>query len=100
MCCIFSHPDLAYLKVHQGGYRYTPLPSIWKRAFNRARRPLRAAVEDLRPGAEYVQTILATVKDFRFCEKMFNDWMAEFDRCFSQPLVLQLSNDNNVVGLQ
>jgi hypothetical protein len=57
------------------------------------RRPLRAAVEDLRPGAEYVQTILATVKDFRFCEKMFNDWMAEFDRCianrFSQPRVPQ-----------
>jgi hypothetical protein len=39
------------------------------------------AVEDLRPRAKYVQITLAAVYDIRFCEKLFNDWMTEMDKC-------------------
>jgi hypothetical protein len=100
--CWIVHPrkrfasglDLAYLKEHRG--RYTPLPSIWTRFLNWVRPSLGVAVEDLRPADQYVQITLAAVYDIRFCEKMFDDWMTQLDKCvanrFSQPRVA--SNDN------
>ena len=55
------------------------------------------AVEDLRPKAKYVQTTLAAVKDIRLCEKIFNNWMTELDKCvanrFSQPRVPSIDNN-------
>jgi hypothetical protein len=60
------------------------------------RPSLGVAVEDLRPADQYVQITLAAVYDIRFCEKMFDDWMTQLDKCvanrFSQPRVA--SNDN------
>jgi hypothetical protein len=45
------------------------------------RQDVAVAVEDLRPRAHYAQTTLAAVNDIRFCEKLFNDWMTELDKC-------------------
>jgi hypothetical protein len=54
-------------------------------------------VEDLRPRAKYVQITLTAAYDIRFCEKLFDDWMIELDKCvanrFSQPRVPSNHND-------
>ena len=53
-------------------------------------------VDDLRPRAKNVQITLDAVDDIRFCEKLFDKWMTELDKCvanhFSQRHVP--SNDN------
>jgi hypothetical protein len=60
---------------------------------------LGVAVEDLRPGDKYVKITLAAVYDIRLCEKIFDDWMTQLDKCvlvadrFSPPRVP--SNDKN-----
>ena len=58
--------------------------------------PPGVAAEDLRPRAKYVQIVLDAVDDIRFCEKIFDDWMTELDKCvanrFSRPRV---SSDDN-----
>jgi hypothetical protein len=124
---IASGLDLACLKEHRG--RHTPSPSIWTRALNwvydlgvvvahedqrlggvlenlqqaAEGASVPVAVEDLRPRAKYVQITLAAVYDIRFCEKLFNDWMAELDKCvlvlanrfFSASCLSPYTNDNN-----
>jgi hypothetical protein len=116
---IASGLDLAYLKEHRG--RYRPSPSIWTRVLGSVPHlgvadtvedlissvavtvledllpSVAVAVEDLRPRAKYVQITLAAVKDIRFCEQLFDNWMTELDECvanrISRPRVP--SNDNN-----
>ena len=85
------------------------MPSIWTHFF----KPLGVAVaalipgdiqldvavsiEDLRPKSTYAQITSAAANDIRFCEKLFDQWMAELDKCvanrFSQLRVA--SNDND-----
>ena len=106
-----------YLKEHRG--RRTPSPWIWTRVFNWVHdlgvavadgdqrlgvtledleSDVTLAVEDLRPRIKHVQITLAAVDDIRFCEKLFDKWMAELDKCvmnlFSQHHVPS-TNDNN-----
>ena len=54
-------------------------------------------VDDLRPRFKTVQITLDTIEDIRFCEKLFDKWMAELDKCvanrFSRHRVP--SNDSN-----
>jgi hypothetical protein len=100
--------DLAFLKEHRG--RHTPSPSIWKLVPDWVwsqsgvadtaevlQLDVPVPVEVLRPRDKYVQTTLDAVEDIRFCEKLFDDWMIELDKCvanrFSQPRVP--SNHNN-----
>ena len=87
--------DLTYLKEHRGRYKCTPFPgpSIWTRVLDwmhdlgvavtaeDVELGVAVAAEDLRPKAKYVQTTLAAVKDIRLCEKIFNNWMTELDKC-------------------
>ena len=74
-----------------------PLPSIWTRILNWVWPPLGVAVEDLRPATKYVDITLAAVYDIRFCEKIFDDWMTQLNKCvanhFSHSCVP--SNDSN-----
>ena len=94
MICISL--DSTNLKEHRGRYKCTPLPagsSVWTRVVDwmhhfgvtatveDVQLGVSVAVEDLRPKAKYVQTTLAAVKDIRFCEKIFNNWMTELDKC-------------------
>jgi hypothetical protein len=62
------------------------------------RQDIAVPVEVLRPKDKYLQTTLDAVDDFQFCEKLFDNWMTELDKCvianrFSRPHVP--SNDNN-----
>jgi hypothetical protein len=61
------------------------------------RSDVTVAVEDLRPRVKHVQITLTAVDDIRFCEKLFDKWMAELDKCvanrFSQHRVPS-TNDN------
>ena len=38
-------------------------------------------VDDLRPRVKNVQITLDAVDDIRFCEKLFDKWMTELDKC-------------------
>ena len=46
-------------------------------------------VDDLRPRVRNVELTLDAVFDIRFCEHLFDNWMAELDKCvanhFSRP---------------
>ena len=42
---------------------------------------VKAPDDDLRPRAKNVQVTLDAVDDIRFCEKIFNNWMTELDKC-------------------
>jgi hypothetical protein len=57
-------------------------------------------VDDLRPRAKDVQLTLDAVEDIRFCEKLFDKWMSELDKCaakrFSRPRILLMT----ITGLQ
>jgi hypothetical protein len=54
-------------------------------------------LDDLRPRAKDVQITLDAVDDIRFCEKIFDKWMTELNKCAgdlpSRPRVP--SNANN-----
>lgn len=42
--------------------------------------PVAVAVEDLLPKAKYVQMTLDAAEDIRFCETLFDGWMAELNK--------------------
>ena len=42
---------------------------------------LAVQADDLRPRAKNVQVTLDAVDDIRFCEKLFDKWMSELDKC-------------------
>ena len=54
-------------------------------------------VDDLRAEYKTVQIALDAIKDVRFCEKLFNEWMTELDKCVANPFSRHRvpSNDNN-----
>jgi hypothetical protein len=81
-----------YLKEHRG--IRTPLPSIWSRFLNwvhdsgvavavavAVAANVAVPVDDLRPRAKDIQITLDAVDDVRFCEKLFDKWMTELDKC-------------------
>jgi hypothetical protein len=64
------------------------MPSTWPDVFTfdywvwpRPGVPVPVPVEELRPRAEYVHITLTAVHDIRFCEKLFDEWMTELDKC-------------------
>jgi hypothetical protein len=80
--------DLTYLKEHRG--RRTPLASVLARVINwvhdlgvavAGAANVAVPVDDLRPRAKDVQITLDAVDDIRFCENLFDKWMAELDKC-------------------
>ena len=42
-------------------------------------------VDDMRLRAKDVQITLDGVDDIRFCEKLFDNWMTELDKCVANP---------------
>ena len=96
--------DLAFLKEHRGrSSNGTPVPDwVWRHSdvadsVADLEPDVAVPVDDLRPRAKNVQIILDAVGDIRLCERIFDNWMTELDKCvanrFSQPRVP--SNDNN-----
>ena len=42
---------------------------------------VKVPVDDLRPRDKNVQITLNAIDDIRFCEKIFDNWMSELDKC-------------------
>ena len=60
-------------------------------------------VEDLRPKPKYAQITFAAVYDIRFCEKLFDQWMTELNKCVANPLSrprVQSNVNNGLESLQ
>ena len=59
--------------------------------------PLGVSAEELRPDAAYVGQVLTAVYDIRFCENIFDGWMAEINRFAAARLFSLLTqlNDND-----
>ena len=94
---------MAFLKEHRGrSSKGTPVPDwVWRHSdvadsVADLGPDVAVPVDDLRPRAKNVQITLDAVDDIRFCEKLFDKWMTELDKCvanhFSQRRVP--SNDN------
>jgi hypothetical protein len=61
--------------------------------------PLGVSIEELRPDHTYVQMIVNAVCDIRICEKIFDGWAIQLDKCAVNSLsghVSKSSDNGNV----